>query len=59
MRSAQLGYTLLRPLYPQRQTTQHGPAQRHSITQQGPAQQHSPNITHILYETYLAFGLGL
>jgi hypothetical protein len=59
MHPAQLGYAPLRPLYPQCRTTQHGPAQRHSLTHQGPAQQHSPRVTHILYETYLAFGLGL
>ena len=49
----------VRPLYLQHQTTQHGPAQQHSLTQQGPTQQHTPRVTHILYETYLAFGLGL
>jgi hypothetical protein len=43
---AQLGYTPLRPLYPQRQTTQRGPAQQHLLQWRQPAQQTIDTANH-------------
>jgi hypothetical protein len=44
---AQLRYTPLQPLYPQRQTTQHGPAQQHSLQWRRPAHQTIDTANHL------------